>query len=100
MTSYIEIANLGRIAQKAVHELKISGGHVPITRLGQPTGSHLTVAKPAAPLALPDAIEEAARLLAAFDDVPPEDMTDTFYLHAYNELTIVLEDLLMALGEP
>ncbi|NDO90132.1 hypothetical protein [Cellulosimicrobium composti] len=98
MTSYVEIANLGHVAQEAVHELRVHGGQVPITRLGRPTGAHMVVAEPDASVTLPDAIEEARRLLAAFDDVRPDDMADAFHIHAYNELTIVLRDLLDALG--
>jgi len=100
MTAYIEIANLGRIAQEAVDELRAHGGQVPITRLGQPMGAFLTVANPEADVALPEAIADAVRLLAAFDDVRPDDMTDAFHLHAYNELTVLLRDLLNALGAP
>lgn len=100
MTSYIEIANLGRPAQHAVHELKVHGGHVPITRLGQPTGANLTVARPDAPMSLPEAISEAVGLLDAFDDTRPDEMTALFHIHAYNELTIMLRDLLAALGTP
>lgn len=98
MTNYIEIANLGGIARDAILELRLRGGQVPVTRLGQPTGAHLTVARPDAPATLTEAMKLAARLLAAFDDVRPDDMTDVFYIHAYNELTLALRDLLNALG--
>ncbi|MFC8730927.1 hypothetical protein ACFT5B_00515 [Luteimicrobium sp. NPDC057192] len=100
MTAYIEIANLGRLAQDTVHDLRARGGHIPITRLGQPTGAYLVVAKPDAPMSLLEAITEAVGLLDAFDDTRPDEMTPLFTLHAYNELTIVLRDLLNALGAP
>ena len=100
MTAYIEIANLGRLAQDTVHDLKARGGHVPITRFGQPTGAHLVVAKPDAPMSLPEAITEAVGLLDAFDDTRPDEMTPFFTHHAFNELTLLLRDLLDALGEP
>ncbi|MFI2294950.1 hypothetical protein [Isoptericola sp. NPDC019571] len=98
MTNYIEFANLGGIAQDAIREFRSRGGQVPVTRLGRPTGAYLTVATPDASVALPEAAKLAARLLGAFEDTRPDDMTDVFYIHAYNELALVLRDLLNALG--
>lgn len=99
MTSHVEITNTGRLIQDVVRDLRGRGGRVPITRLGHPTGAYVTVSAPDAPTPLPEAITEAARILAALDDTRPDEMTDVFYIRAFNELMVVLDDLLAALGE-
>ncbi|MEN5073116.1 hypothetical protein ABE437_04810 [Isoptericola cucumis] len=47
---------------------------------------------------LTEAAKVATRLLDGLDDTRPDDMTEAYYIHAYNELTLVLRDLLDALG--
>ncbi|MFE5290844.1 hypothetical protein ACFQ8T_01570 [Isoptericola sp. NPDC056618] len=76
-----------------------AGWHRPRTsNIRTSTGAYLTVATPDASVALPEAAKLAARFLGAFEDTRPDDMTDVFYIHAYNELALVLRDLLNAIG--
>ncbi|GAB2472076.1 hypothetical protein [Xylanimonas ulmi] len=100
MVNYIELTNLGPLARDTISELRRTGGQVPITRLGAPTGANLIVARPDAQLSLREATTDASRILAALDSTRPSDMTAMFYIHGYNELAIVLGDLLAAVGEP
>lgn len=45
-----------------------------------------------------DVIAMAERLLQDFDNTPPCDMTPLFYQHGFEELNMVVRDLLRHLG--
>lgn len=46
-----------------------------------------------------DLVADARELIADLDDVSPSEMNSLYYIHAYNELTLALRDLLDALDE-
>ncbi|ROS23722.1 hypothetical protein EDF34_2782 [Cellulomonas sp. PhB150] len=41
-------------------------------------------------------VDGLRQLISAFDDVGPQDMTDVFYVHAFNEYDIAVRELLQA----
>jgi hypothetical protein len=43
-------------------------------------------------------IEDAVRLLRELDSTPPNQMTPLFYQHGYEELRMMVRDLLRMLG--
>jgi hypothetical protein len=44
-------------------------------------------------------IEDALRLLADLDDTPQDQMTPLYYQHAFEELRMLVDDLLRILGQ-
>jgi hypothetical protein len=47
-----------------------------------------------------EVIEEATRLLADLDDTPLSQMTPLYYQHGFEELRMLVGDLLRILGHP
>lgn len=91
-----------------MRRVQMTGAAISVTVDGEPTGVGVvllrqqSVVAPESPRGLAvgeqvlEVVDGLRQLISAFDDVGPQDMTDVFYVHAFNEYDIAVRELLQA----